>query len=348
MQSDVFGTLPSGELVHRYTLAGARGASVEIITFGGIVSALRVPDRDGKVADVVLGLPSLHGYAARHPYFGAIAGRIAGRVSKGEIKVGGATILLERNDGENHLHGGCIGLDRRLWKAGPSVGPEGESVTLSYRSPGGESCYPGNVAISITYTLTATNALVIDTAATADTATPLSLAHHSYFNLDGEGSGSVAGHLARIFAREYDPAGPDMSLTNCRTPVEGTSVDLRNEVRLGTVMPRFYKAHGELYFLRLTSAEPPSAPTLAARIFSPDSGRVLEVLTDESCLQFYTGVALDGTITGKSGRTYGPHAGFCVECQGHPNATCHPALGDILVHPGKPQRRRTVYAFSCQ
>jgi aldose 1-epimerase len=342
-----FGSLPSGQPVEAYTLANASGASIQVVTYGGIVTSLRMPDRQSRLADIVLGFNDLGSYLRGHPYFGAITGRIAGRVSGGQLAVGGRTYPLERNDGPNHLHGGRCGLDKRLWAAQPQAREDGApSLRLTYHSPDGEEGYPGNVDIAVTYTLTETNAFVIETEATADRVTPLSLTNHSYFNLGGEDSGEISGHELQIFAEEFVPTDDSMTLSDRREQVSGRGADFRSPRRLGEALPTLFKAHGDVYLLRAPRAAPPQSPTLAARVAESRSGRVLEVFTDESCLQFYTGVSLNGTLVGKSGFCYGPHAGFCLECQGYPNASRLGGFGDILVRPGRPQLRRTVYAFS--
>jgi aldose 1-epimerase len=341
-----FGFLPSGESVDAYELTSEGGAAARILTYGGIVASLRVPDRSGRLADVVLGFGDLAGYAAGHPYFGAITGRIAGRVTDGRISADGQDHFLECNDGRNHLHGGRRGLDKRIWSAQPSRDSGGASLALTYASADGEEGYPGALEISVTYTLTASNALVVETRATSDRPTPLCLAHHSYFNLAGEGSGTVLGHDVMIPAAEFVAADGAMTLSNHREPVEGRGADFRNPRLLGAALPDLLHSHGDLYLLRAAGNGGPEAPTLAARVSEPTSGRVLEVFTDESCLQFYTGVMLDGSHVGKSGKPYAPFAGLCLECQGYPNASVLGGFGDILVRPGEPQCRRTVYAFS--
>jgi len=342
-----FGCLPSGEPIEAYTLANAAGASAQVVTYGGIVTALRMPDRHGRFADVVLGFNDLAAYVAGHPYFGAIAGRIAGRVRGGRITVEGRVYQLARNDGSNHLHGGRVGLDKRVWAAHPMPRADGaDSLQLTYRSPDGEEGYPGTMDLSVTYTLTATNALLVETEARADRVTPLSLAHHSYFNLAGEGSGTVEGHEVQIFASVIIPTDEKLTFSGRRESVTGSASDFTRPRRLGDALPQLFQAHGDFYLLREPAAAPPVKPTLTARVVEPRSGRVLEVYTDESGLQFYTGSALDGTQVGKSGRAYGPHAGLCLECQGYPDGASLPALGDILVRPGQPQRRTTHYAFS--
>ena len=342
-----FGSLASGEPVEAYTLTNDAGASLTVLPYGGIVSSIRMPDRQGRMDDVVLGFNDLGDYLGAHPYFGAIIGRIAGRVSGGYLPLDGRAYVLARNDGPNHLHGGRVGLDKRIWAAQPLDRPDGApSLRLFYVSPDGEEGYPGNVAISVTYTLTAGNAFIIETEATADRETPLSLANHSYFNLAGEGSGGISSHELRIHADEYVPADDAMTLSDRRERVAGRNADFRRSRGLGEAVPKLFKAHGDVYLLRAPDAAAPLGPRLAARVAEERSGRVLEVFTDESCLQFYTGSALNGTLVGKSGTRYGPHAGFCLECHGYPNASRVGAFGDILVRPGRPQSRRTVYAFS--
>jgi aldose 1-epimerase len=342
-----FGSLPSGENVEAYTLTNSAGASATVLTLGAIVSSLRMPDRHGRIDDIVLGFNDLEAYSGGHSYFGAIIGRIAGRVTGGRMWIEGLAHSLACNDRTNHLHGGWRGLDKRVWAAQPLSRVNGDpSLRLSYTSPHGEEGYPGNVDISVTYTLTAKNSLIVETEATADRVTPLSLAHHSYFNLAGEGSDDVLGHEFQILAEEYVPMGEALALTNLREHVAGRGPDFRLPRRLKDALTALSGGHGDNYLLRGPGAPPPQSPTLAARVTESNSGRVLEAYTDESCLQFYTGVALDGTQAGKSGRPYAAHAGFCLECQGYPNATSVDTFGDILVRPGKPQRRLTIYAFS--
>jgi len=344
MNSSPFGTLPTGESVEKYTLTNPAGASLEVITYGGIVTALHVPDREGHMADVVLGFANLDAYVAGHPYFGAIIGRIAGRVSGGLLKVDGQTHPLVCNQAPNHLHGGNVGFDKRVWTAEPVSHPDGaDSLRLTYHSPDGEEGYPGNLDIAITYTLTANNEFIIESEATSDQVTPLSLANHSYFNLAGEGSGTIENQHVQIFAEACVMTDDDMTLSSQRQPVEGTASDFRESRRLGDDLPSLFKSHGENYLLRSSAS---ANVTRVARVVDPGSGRTLEVSTNDCCLQFYTGVALEGNLTGKSGKLYVQHGALCLECQGYPEGSSHPELGDNLVHPGTPQRRTTIYAFS--
>jgi aldose 1-epimerase len=213
-------------------------------------------------------------------------------------------------------------------------------------SKNGEQGYPGCVSITVTYTLTAANALVVETEAASDRPTPVSLTHHGYFNLAGEGSGTVLDHELSVNAEAYVPADDSMAPSDRRESVEGRGADLRRPRRLGDALPDIDGAHGDLYLLRAAGEPLPAAPTPAASVSDPASGRVLLVSTNEACLQVYTGVELKGTRAGKSGVPYGPHAGLCLECEGYPHAGRTDAFGDILVRPGLPQSRRTVYAFA--
>ncbi len=347
MDSRVFGTMPSGETVRAFTLSNASGTRAEVLSYGGILSSLLVRDREGSLADVVLGFDRLEPYLSSRAYFGAIIGRIAGRVSGGRLEFEGRACRLACNDGANHLHGGICGFDRRLWR--PEVifrGDRSDSLRLTYLSPDGEEGYPGNVGVEATYTLTPDNRLLFETRAWSDQVTPLSLTQHAYFNLAGEGSGSVLGHEVQILAQDYVPADASCTLSDLRTAVEGTGADLRRPRILREALPGIAGAHGDTYLLRARGTEAPAAPRLAARVWEPRRGRVVEVSTDEACLQFYTGVGLDGSHAGRSGIPYGPHAGLCLECEGYPNAAGLEGFGNILVRPGVPQMRSTAYAFS--
>jgi aldose 1-epimerase len=336
-----FGFLPTGEPVHAYTLTNPSGASATILTLGGIVTSLRVPDRHGAFADVVLGFDNLAAYVAGHPYFGAIAGRVAGRITAGRFTLDGVTYPLAINNDPNHLHGGLRGFDKHVWSATPVTRPDGaDSLRLTRLSPDGEEGYPGNVTVAVTYTLTADHTLVIDSEASTDRATPFTLTHHSYFNLSGHDAGSVADHTLQIHADAFAPTDTAMTLLGRRDTVTSAN-DFRQPRRVGDALPQLHQHHGDLYFL-------PDSSVLrtAAVLADPASGRILTVTTTESCLQLYTGVSLDGTLTGKSGRPYHSHAGLCLECEGYPDGANTPALGDILLRPGTPQRHTTTYAFT--
>lgn len=339
-----FGVTPTGEAVELWSLDGEGGLSAEILTYGGIVTRLVVPGRKGQPADVVLGFSTLEPYLARHPYFGAITGRIAGRVAEACLEFEGRTFPLPANEGPHHLHGGFNGLDRRVWKASPVRRDDGApSLRLTYRSPDGEEGYPGNVDLAVTYTLTADNTFVIETEAQSDRPTPVSLTHHSYFNLEGEGSGDVTSHALQILAEESFEADDAMILCGTTSLVAGRGNDFTRPRSVGEALPSLHRRHGDLYWLRRAPADTPQP---AARLYAPGGGRVLTVSTTDTCLQFYTGAFLDGSLSGKRGQPYSAHAGLCLECHGFPDSLRYPRFGDLLVRPGRPQRHETRYAFS--
>jgi len=332
------GRTASGETVHAYDLGNARGMTATVLTYGGIIQSLHVPDARGGSADVVLGFASLDPYLGRHPHFGAITGRVAGRITGGRFTVDGRDYTLACNDGGNHLHGGVTGLAKRVWRAEAGDG----ALVLRYRSPDGEEGYPGTADLAVTYRVTDANELVIDTEVAVDRATPVSLTNHSYFNLAGEGEGTVEDHVLTIAAGEYVPADAQLTLSGRRETVDGKANDLRSPRRLGGVIPGLHRQHGDHYLLPASAG----AVRHVARVAEPRSGRVMDVSTDDDGLQFYTGCFLDGSFVGKSGRAYPRFGGFCLECQGYPDGADHPGLGAIIVRPGEPRRRRTVYAFS--
>lgn len=337
-----FGTLAGGESVHAYDLVGAGGLTLTAITYGGIVTRLLVPDRRGDVADVVLGFDALDGYLGPHPFFGAIAGRVAGRISGAHFALDGHEYKLEANDPPNTLHGGSRGFDKRLWAASPVTRADGApSLRLSRTSADGEEGFPGNVAVVVTYTVTDDNRFVIDVEATTDRATPFSLTHHSYFNLAG--TGTIADHELQVFARNVAAHDDRSTLLGRREPVDGRPGDLRVARRLGDVIPHLAGQHGDLYFV---DRDAPAAMVTAARLTDPASGRVMTVRTTEDCIQLYTGTKLDGSIVGKGGRRYESLAGLCLECEGYPDGANVVALGDIILRPGQTLRQTTEYAFS--
>jgi len=348
LTSRPFGTLSTGEQVSAFTLAGEGGLSLQVITYGGIVTHLRAPDRKGSLDDVVLGFDHLAAYVAGHPYFGAITGRIAGRVTGARFTLEGRTYDLACNNPPNHLHGGLVGFDKRIWTAHPVTRPDGApSLRLTYHSPDGEEGYPGAIDVAVTYTVTRDNAFIIESEAVADRATPFGLTHHGYFNLAGESTGSIADHELQIHADEIVAMDENNTLLGQCVAVAGQPNDFNHPRRLGDAVPHLYLQHGDLYLIRrMESAGQPHGLIPVARVVEPRTGRVLTVSTTERFLQFYTGVSLDGTLTGKSNRPYRSHAGFCLECEGYADGANNAAFGDILLRPGQPTRHTTVYTFS--
>jgi aldose 1-epimerase len=318
-------------------LSNSHGMTATVITWGGIVTSLKVPDREGRLGDVVLGFDTLAPYLAPNPFFGAITGRIAGRVPGGKLTIDGESFQLPLNSGPHHIHGGHTGLDKRLWEAEV----RGDTLRLTYHSPDGEEGYPGNLDIAVSYTLTDTNELVIETEATSDRTTPLSLTNHSYFNLAGEGT--IDDHEIEVFADYAFERDDTLATTGRVLRLDGTAADLRRPTRLGTAIPTFFHRHGDLYQIRRDSA---GTLVPVARVTHAASGRVLEVRSTQTCMQLYTSSHFEQPIPGKGGVVYPRFGGVCLECEGYPDAVNTPGFGDIMVRPGTPQRHLTVFAFT--
>jgi aldose 1-epimerase len=331
--------------VEAWTLTGTSGLKLEAITYGCIVTKLLYPDGEGGWLDLVLGFNELQHYLEGHPYFGAIVGRVAGRTSNASFTVDGNTIHLPANEPPHHLHGGVQGFDKKLWTATALTTEEGApALRLTYCSQHDDEGYPGMVRVSVTYTVTNDNAFVIDTHACTDRATPVSLTHHSYFNLAGEGSGSIAGHTLQVYADEFIETREDLSLADRLQPVDGLADDLRLPTPLTGTLPRLTRDHGALYAVPRLGIT--GQPVKIVGLTHPASGRTLTCSTTNPYLQLYTASHFDGSIIGKSGRPYEKYAGICLECEGYPNGASRPDLGDTILRPGAPQHHRTIYAFS--
>ena len=338
----------TGSPVEAWTLNGQGGLVLEVITYGGIVTRLLAPDRDGHLTDVVLGFNNLDSYLAGHPYFGAIIGRVAGRITGAAFSIDGTPFDLAKNDPPNHLHGGIEGFDKKVWTAIPVSRPDGApSLRLIYYSPAGEEGYPGSVNVSVTYTVTNDNTFLIETEAVTDRPTPINLTHHSYFNLAGEAAGCITDHELQVSSDEFVTTDKQMALLGRLESVMGRNNDFRQHRRLSDVLPLIFQNHGDLY---LVKTSPPEAGLLnmarVAQLVHPNSGRIVDVSTTEAYVQAYFGAALDGSLIGKSDVPYKQHAGICLECHSYPDGVNHPGLGDIIVHPGRPKRQTTAYAFS--
>lgn len=343
MQMTSFGTLPTGEHIERHTLSNATGTRLSVITYGGLISELLVPDSHGQARDVILGYQTLDDYAASSLFLGTITGRVAGRITGGRFTLGGREYQLEINNPPNHIHGGSHGFDRRIWTAEQARNEFGQEILrISYRSPDGEAGYPGNLNCTVVYTLTDENEVIINYHAESDKITPINLTNHSYFNLAGEGSGTIDDHVLQINAADYVPSADDMTLLGRLDPVTPAN-DFRQPRRIGDALPGLHKQHGDTY---LATCRTKSGLELIAQVSEPHSGLTMEVLSTKRFLQFYTGQFLDGSVTGKSGRPYHARAGLCLECQGYPDGVNHPQLDDILLHPGESYEQTTVYRFT--
>jgi aldose 1-epimerase len=358
-EQEPFGKLPAtkgkgkgkgfpGQTVTQYTLINANNVVLKCIEYGAIITEIHVPDRNGKLGDVALGFSNLDGYLKGHPYFGTNAGRCANRIDKGKFTLDGKEYTLATNNGPNHLHGGEQGFDKKLWKGEPFLGATGPGVKFTYTSPDGEEGYPGRLSVVISYTLTDNNELVIDYRATTDKTTICNLAHHSYFNLAGHGSGDILGHEAQFAAKNYTPGDDTLIPTGKIAPVAETPFDFTKRKAIGTDMK---KAGGDPigydlnYVLDKGNTE---RPEFAARVVEPKSGRVLEVYTTEPGLQFYTGNFLDGTNVGKGGVIYKQYNGFCLEAQKFPDSVNKPdwkEKSNPILKPGEIYKQTTIYKF---
>jgi aldose 1-epimerase len=342
-----FGTTPSGEPIELYTLRNAKGAEVDIITWGATVTRIAAPDRTGKKADVVLGFDTAEGYTKTHPFFGSIVGRYGNRIGKAKFSLNGVEYTLAKNNDENHLHGGSQGFDKRLWKARPVPSADGQAVEMSYVSPDGEEGYPGTLKASVVYTLTAANGLRMDYRATTDKDTVVNLTNHSYFNLAGEGTGDILQHELMIDADRFTPVDKGLIPTGELRPVEGTPFDFRKPTAIGARINaddeqiRFGGGYDHNFVLN----GQPGTLRGVVRVTEPSSGRVLEVFTTEPGVQFYTGNFLDGTVRGKAGKVYGRRTGFCLETQHFPDSPNKPSFPSTVLKPGQEYRTTTEYRF---
>jgi aldose 1-epimerase len=341
-----------GTPVEMVTLKNTKGMEVEAITYGGIITSLKVPDRNGKLADVVLGFDQSHQYFADPPppFFGAIVGRYGNRIAKGEFALGSAKYVLAKNNPPNHLHGGNKGFDKVLWSVTTTEGPEGASAIFTRTSPDGEEGYPGTLAVRVTYTLNDRNELIVDYHATTDKATVVNLTQHSYFNLAGEGSGDILGHQLTLNADRYTPVDDTLIPTGQLAPVAGTPFDFRQPTtigaRIGQDHPQLKSGKG--YDHNWVLNRKGTGLELAARLTDPTSGRTLAISTTEPGIQFYSGNFLDGTIKGKNGHVYGLRSGLCLETQHYPDSPNHKNFPSTEVRPGKSYDSRTVFAFSAR
>ena len=343
IEKTLFGNGPNGENVHCYTLARKKGLIAKVIDFGGILTELHVPDANGNYTDVVLGFDNVGSYLEENIYAGAIVGRTAGRITNGRFKINNKTYLLPQNEGTTHLHGGKEGFDKKLWDA-EIVKMEGhEALKLSYYSLDGEEGYPGNVHITVTYSLTSDNGIRIDFEARTDRTTPLCPTSHAYFNLGGEGSGDILGHILQINSDEIIEVNQKFLPTGrIKKTVVGQN-DYRNPVPVSQMVLRGKgHVHGGMYLLKGNKG----ILTKVASLSEPKSGRTMYVYTTAPYLQLYTGSFLNTVSKGKSGETYGKFAGMCMECQGFSDALNHNGFESILVHPNKPFWQTVEYRFN--
>jgi len=346
-----FGKTPDGQQVDLYVLTNKGGVEAAITTYGGAVVSLKVPDRNGKLGDVVLGYDSAEGYVNDKSYFGAIVGRYGNRIGHAQFSLDGKTYTLAKNNGENSLHGGIKGFNKAVWVAKEISMKGGQSLKLSYLSKDGEEGFPGNLKVSVTYTLTDANALQIEYSATTDKKTVVNLTNHSYFNLAGPGSGDILGHQLMIQADQLTPVDAGLIPTGELRDVAGTPFDFREATAIGARIDQDEEqlklggGYDHNFVLRRAAYVEES---LAARAVEPTSGRVLEVWTTEPGVQFYTGNFLDGTAKGKDGIAYTKRSAFCLETQHYPDSPNQPKFPSVILNPGERYHTITAYKFSIE
>jgi aldose 1-epimerase len=348
VKKQAYGKMADGTPIELYTLSNLNGMEAGIITYGGTVVSLTAPDRDGKYADVVLAPPDLEGCIKQTAHFGALIGRYGNRIGHGTFKLDGKQYNLPKNNGENTLHGGPQGFDRRVWKAAPAASVEGETLELAYVSKDGEEGFPGNLSVKVVYTLTAKNELKIDYTATTDKSTVINLTNHSYFNLAGQGEGDILQHQVMINADRFTPVDAGLIPTGELRAVKGTPFDFTKATSIGARIAQndqqlqFGKGYDHNWVLNKGNG----GLTKAAEVYEPKTGRVMEVWTTEPALQFYTGNFLDGSVRGKGGKAYPFRAGFCMETQHYPDSPNQPGFPTTVLKPGSTYHTTTAYRFS--
>ena len=344
-----FGKTPDGQPVDLYVFTNKSGAEASITNYGGALVSLKMPDRNGKVADILLGYDNADGYAADKSYFGALVGRYGNRIGHAQFVLDGKTYTLAKNNGDNTLHGGVKGFNKALWTAKTLPAKDGQSLELSYLSKDGEEGFPGNLKVSVIYTLTDTNALRIVYTATTDKKTVLNLTSHGYFNLAGQGSGDILGHLLTIQADQFTPVDSGLIPTGELRDVMDTPFDFRKPTAIGARIDqpdeqlKLGGGYDHNFVLRMPMDK---GEYLAARLLEPTSGRVMEVWTTEPGIQFYTGNFLDGKTVGKGGIAYPKRSAFCLETQHFPDSPNQPKFPSVVLNPGARYHTVTTYKFS--
>jgi aldose 1-epimerase len=347
IKRSVFGKMPDGQEVHLYTLTNSNGMQVAITNYGARIVSILVPDRNGKMADVVLGFDNLPDYIKYNTYFGALVGRYANRIGGAKFTLDGTVYHLPVNNGPNSLHGGVKGFDKRFWTAKEIQGAE-PSLEMTYLSKDGEEGYPGNLQAKVVYTLTKENSIKIDYSATTDKDTVINLTNHSYFNLAGEGNGDILKQVMMINSSKITPVDATLIPTGKFMDVSGTPFDFRKPTPIGARINEDNQQlkNGKGYDINYILDRKGSGLELAARAYDPESGRELEVYTTEPGIQFYSGNFLDGSIPGKGGTAYGTRSAFCLETQHYPDSPNHPDFPSTELKPGQTFHEVTVFKFT--
>jgi aldose 1-epimerase len=342
-----FGRAPDGTAVDQYTMRNAHGLEVHALTYGGIITVVRAPDRAGRFDDIVLGFDSLPDYFTKSPYFGALIGRYGNRIAQGHFTLDGATYTLAVNNAPNSLHSGIKAFDKVVWAAEPIRTDTSVGIALTYTSPNGEEGFPGTLRTRVTYTLTDHDELAVDYQATTDKATPVNLTQHTYWNLAGDGRRDILGHVLTLNAHAITPVDSTLIPTGALMPVTGTPFDFRAPIAIGAridapdVQLRYGGGYDHNYVLNRGSS---AGLVQAAHIVEPGTGRTLDILTTEPGIQFYTGNYLGGT-QGKAGRVYRRRYGFALETQHYPNSPNIASFPSTILRPGETYHTTTVFRF---
>jgi len=339
IMKDHFGTTGQKE-VFLYTLTNGNGITVKITNYGCIITSILVPDKNGRMGDIVLGYDSLNGYIANSPYFGAIVGRYANRIAKGSFILGGKRYQLAVNNGHNSLHGGLKGFDKVVWDAREITDSTSVALELTYLSRDGEEGYPGNLRVKVTYTLDNKNELTTLIEAETDKPTPVNLCNHTYFNL-GEADSSILGHMLTINADRFTEVNDELIPTGKLPVVHGTPMDFNNPTEVGARIGQVKGGYDHNYVLNKKAGE----LSVAAKMYDPRTGRQVEVLTTQPGVQFYSGNFLDGTLHGKGGKVYKQHYGLCLETQHFPDSPNQPSFPNTILKPGEKFSEKTIYRF---
>ncbi len=345
IEKGVFDTMAGGSEVHYFLLANGLGMKAKLIDFGATLVSLELPDRNGNLADVVLGCDTVEAYRTKAPYFGSIVGRYANRIALGKFTLDGTEYTLATNNAPNHLHGGTVGFDKNMWQAEEIHPDGGAGVKFTYQSKDGEEGYPGSMTVTATYTLTLANELRIDYTAETDKPTPVNLTHHSYWNLGGHTSGDILGHELTVAADKYTPVDDTLIPTGELANVEGTPFDFRTPKTIGE---RIDQLPNRLYDLNYVLNGADGTLRLAAKAKDPKSGRTMEIFTTEPGIQFYSGTGLDASFDGKGGARYATLNGFCLETQKFPDSPNKPQFPSSILLPGEKYTHTIVHKFSVE
>jgi aldose 1-epimerase len=327
--------------VYLYTLTNSSGIKVKITNYGAIITSVSVPDKTGRFGDIVLGYDSLSGYLTGSPYFGALVGRYANRISKGTFRLNGKSYKLAVNNGNNSLHGGLKGFDKVVWDAADIKDSSKAQLELTYLSKDGEEGYPGNLKVKVIYSLDDHNELTTLIEAETDKPTPVNLCNHTYFNLS-EADTSILGHILTLYADQYTPVNSELIPTGVLAPVAGTAMDFNNTIAVGERIDKVKGGYDHNYVLKKKAG----TLAMAAQVYDPRTGRQVEILTTQPGVQFYTGNFLDGTIRGKGGKVYQKHYGLCLETQHFPDSPNQPSFPNTILKPGEKFSEKTVYRFT--